>query len=712
MRKIVNFRAPLFVAIGLILGILSFYEFLFGNFWLGLAVIVVIFAIGVALFVLKSKTWIGILVILVTVVLGFFLSQLNYHLLTKDEVTEHNALVTGRVCDLDRNGSDGFAYYLEDCVDSDGLKYGGRVKAYIFDGKYQTGEVITVRGTINSVYPVQASVNSYYLRHNVCYEIDVDLVAARFEGRVKLDETIRKYIYDTASKYGNGEGDVLYSLLTGDRSALSDEKESDFKAAGIIHLLAVSGLHVGFVVAVFSFVLRRLKLHPLIELAIIIVPLIFYAYICNFTPSIIRAIVMVACVYLARAVFGRYDLLTSLSLAVITILIVSPFNLFDVGFQLSALSVYGIATLFTVINRRVEARKLPRAVKYILNSLAVSLSCSVATFFTLQLNYGYAPVMGIALNIFVIPLVSVAFVICWIGLLPWFFHYIMYLAGWIFDAVGVLAKWIASLSFATATVPAIVLTTVVVVMWLFVLGGYVNLRKIGKIITNVTLAAILALCVGLSFVRLKPQEQFYVTFGYNDVMTAATSASGEAVIVGNFGDAYAYNNAVNYLNKYKITNCVLYITAYGECNSVVIEDALNQFPVNTVYKLDFSFNATVDAVFENRNVNVYQQMENTSSGDNITVTSVYDGGLRAVIVRTATLVGTSVYGNDYAIERYLDLGVPSDVYVLPRANKTYSSRGLFTLSYYQSQLPLNYGANKYGTFTITQKGDTIGVKFR
>lgn len=712
MRKIVNFRAPLFVAIGFILGILSYYEFLFGNIWLGLITLIALTAVGVVLFILKFKVRFGIIAILIAVLIGFFWSHFNYYLLTKDEVIDRDVIITGRVCDILRNGTDSSAYYLEDCVDENGVKYDGRIQTYIFYGKYQAGDILTVRGKINSTYPLKANPETYKLRADIRYEMDIELVISRADGHLKLDETARKYIFDTSTEYAPRNADVLYALLTGDRNAMDRDKLNDFKLAGIVHLLAVSGLHVGFVVAVIGFVLKRFKMYPLIECAVMLVFLLFYAYICDFTPSVVRAIIMVACTYLARAFFGRYDLLTSLSFAVIILLLLSPFTLFDCGFQLSALSVFGIAVVYPPFNRFITKRKLPKIARYPIDLVAVSLACSLATFFTLQLYYGYASVVGILLNIIAIPLVTVCFVVGWVGLLPFFFHYALFAVDWILEAVVFVAKWVAGLSFATASIPVIAVSVLVTVVWLFVLGGYVNLRKIGKIIANSVLAGLLILSVGLSFVKLNTQNQIRVVYGYNDTMCVASCVEGDVALVGNFSDSYSYRNARSYLNRYGIKDCVLYLTDYGQCDVDIVEDALRSLPIATVYKLDYSFNSDIDEVFERYNVAVIQQKENASTGNSLIVTSVFDGELRAVIMRIGKFSVSSVYGDDSAVANYLNLNLYSDVYVLKNANKAYADNGLTTLSMYQSHLSLNYGANKYGTFTITQKGDKIKIDFR
>lgn len=712
MRRTVNFRFALFAAVGLCVGIYSFYEFLFGNFWFGLVAVIVAVVLGVTFFIEKSRFWIGLAVILTSIAVGFASANLSYELLSRNEATGKDVLLTGRVCDLNRNNEGQGAVYLEDCEDSDGTRYRGRVETYIFGAEIHSGDVVVVRGTLNSVYPIKSSVETYLLRSDIRYELEVKLLVSAKAGDLNAGEAVRKYIYDVSTEYAPRNGDVLYALFTGDRSALDGEKEEYFKAAGIIHLLAVSGLHVGFVVTVLCLVLKRFKLHPLIECGVLLVPLVFYAYMCSFTPSVVRAIVMVACGYVAKALFGRYDLLTSLSWAVVVILVISPFNLFDVGFQLSALSVYGIATIYKALNLFLTRRKIRRVFRYILNSLAISFSCSLATFFTLQLYYGYAPTLGILLNIVVIPLITAVFVLGWLGMLPWVFHYVLFALDWVLEGVVAAAKWTASLSFSAVSVAAISATVLIVVAWLFVLGGYVNLRKAGKIVVNSALACVVALCVGLSFVKTSPQNQAYVVYGYNDVICVATSSDGEAAIVGNLGDKAAYFKAAKYLGSLNVTHCDLYITDYGATDVVIVEELLRNFPIKTAYRLDFAYNADADAVFNSHGVDVCMQMSNTSHGGNVTVSSIYDGGLRSTLISVNGLKVSIVYGEAFAVANYLNLDIFSHVYVLPTANDEYALRQLTTLSRYQSDLPLNYGANKYGNFTITQKDDTIKISFR
>lgn len=715
MRKIVNFRAPLFAAIGLIVGIFSFYEFIFGDFWFGLIAITLVTILGVTAIILKTKAWRIAVVTLVFILGGFGLSQLSYNSIVQNEALGEVVTITGRVTDIGRNGSEeSKIFYLENCVTDNGQKLRGRINVYLFEDELSvdTGDVLTVSGKLYSKYAIQNDVDSRLIRNNLRYTLyDATLIDWQ-DGKMNLGELARKYVYDSAQAHMSDNGDIMYSLLIGDRNPLRADIVSYFSRAGILHLLAVSGLHVGFVVAVFCFILKRFKIHPLVELSILIVPLTLYAYICNFTPSVVRALIMVICTYLARAVFGRYDILTSLSLAAVFILLIKPFYLFDLGFQLSALSIYGIATLYTPLNRGLNKRKVNRFVKYIVNSLMLSSSCSLATLFTLAANFEYLPTLGVLVNLVAIPLVSVAFVLGIVGMLPWVFHYILWLADKILHLVVIIAKFVAELPFSTVTFGAIAVSIIVAVVWLFIIGGYVNFKKLGKIISHSLCAALLVLCIGLSFVRIPTTNEVFVVYGYYQAMCVATSDNGEAVIVGDFSDSSSAYDVLQYLGKRKITDCRLYFTSYDSVNVNVIDSIAQTVPVSKTYRLDFSFNATADKYLAKKGIPVTQQVKNTTNGNAVTVSSVFDAELRGTVIAVDGIVTSLVYGDDSQIESYPSLVDYADVYVLPFASGGYSEQSRLTLSAYQSAYSHNYGANKYGNFTIRQKDGKITIMFR
>ena len=146
--------------------------------------------------------------------------------------------------------------------------------------------------------------------------------------------------YGESLSYSNAL--IAKALLFGDRSDFSERIETTFTNAGVMHLFAVSGLHVGFLCAILSAIFSKIIKNKKISAFLIFVLLLCYVWICGFTPSVNRALVMIGVVLFSQVVGRQYDGLNSLALACLIILLVSPFQLFSVGFILSFCAVLSI----------------------------------------------------------------------------------------------------------------------------------------------------------------------------------------------------------------------------------------------------------------------------------------------------------------------------------------------------------------------------------
>ncbi|MGD9235473.1 MAG: ComEC/Rec2 family competence protein, partial [Desulfobacterales bacterium] len=145
---------------------------------------------------------------------------------------------------------------------------------------------------------------------------------------------------------------VLKALVIGDRAALTSELRDQFNRAGVGHVLAISGLHIGIVAAVSFFLFQRLLrlVRPLLWKAwtrkgaaiLSLVPVCFYGLISGMSPSTQRAVIMVCAFLLTFVVERERDALNILALAAFIILIVSPPSFFSISFQLSFMAVLSI----------------------------------------------------------------------------------------------------------------------------------------------------------------------------------------------------------------------------------------------------------------------------------------------------------------------------------------------------------------------------------
>jgi competence protein ComEC len=143
---------------------------------------------------------------------------------------------------------------------------------------------------------------------------------------------------------GEAEQGVAMALLLGFKEELSDDIQAAYSETGAIHVLAVSGLHVGIIAMILRFILNQFywKKRKWLKLILIILPIWFYALFTGFTPSVIRATVMFTMLILGLERNSQPNIYNILAASAFVLLLFEPYFLFSVGFQLSYAAVFGI----------------------------------------------------------------------------------------------------------------------------------------------------------------------------------------------------------------------------------------------------------------------------------------------------------------------------------------------------------------------------------
>ena len=246
---------------------------------------------------------------------------------------------------------------------------------------------------------------------------------------------------------------VVAALVVGDKSRLTACQREDYRRSGASHLLAVSGLHVGFVFLAVSLVLWFLTLlpHGQILRSLSVVAIIWiYAAIVGFTPSVVRATVMFSLLQLSLLASSSARTLNSLCFAATVMLLWNPYTIYDVGFLLSCLSVaaiveWGVPAITALRhklglyadNRHIVKHLACEAVVWLLSSVVVSVAASLATMPLVATIFGVTSLWGIILSppLVLLCAVVVAVVVGWI-LLP---------IGALTPVIGWVVEWATSL---------------------------------------------------------------------------------------------------------------------------------------------------------------------------------------------------------------------------------------------------------------------------
>ena len=195
--------------------------------------------------------------------------------------------------------------------------------------------------------------------------------------------------------------EIAGAMLLGARDQLSVDLKQQFVQAGIIHLLAVSGLHVGFIAAIVLGVLRLLPISRKWCWFLLPISLSVYALICGGRPSIIRAVLMATLYFWGQALERGVTPLQSLLASATLIGLHNPLQIFSVGFQLSHLAM--LAVLLALNIRTPGGKMLDRLLRPIL----ISLSCFVLLAPLILYYFGRLSPIGILANLPAIPLTAV-----------------------------------------------------------------------------------------------------------------------------------------------------------------------------------------------------------------------------------------------------------------------------------------------------------------
>ncbi len=192
---------------------------------------------------------------------------------------------------------------------------------------------------------------------------------------------------------------TVIAMLTGERAAMSPQLKDLFIRSGTAHILAISGMNMGIIAAMFMFLLRCAHMPRRGQFAITILLLWFYTFLSGASPPVVRACLMATVILLALMLDEGAEPLNSLGLSALILLIINPGNLLDIGFQLSFMAVAGIFLGYDYIVKRLEF--LPG---WLAKSLAVSIAASLATAPITFIHFQTIVPIGIIANIIIVPL--------------------------------------------------------------------------------------------------------------------------------------------------------------------------------------------------------------------------------------------------------------------------------------------------------------------
>lgn len=237
---------------------------------------------------------------------------------------------------------------------------------------------------------------------------------AHFDGISRLEITklralvFRERLLEQYSNLGlTGEDYAVLSAMTlGDKTAITPELTDDYSISGAAHVLALSGLHLGIIFTVLTFIFSRLRLR-LLSLTLVVMAIWAYVFIVGMSPSVMRSAVMLT-IYTFVSMINRDNLsLNTLSLAAVILLLCKPLDLYDVSFQMSFISVLFIILLYRPLYNLMPVHwRHKKAINYIWGMACVSIAAQAGTAPLVAFYFNRFSCYFLITNFFVIPMAT------------------------------------------------------------------------------------------------------------------------------------------------------------------------------------------------------------------------------------------------------------------------------------------------------------------
>ncbi len=338
------------------------------------------------------------LLIVITVIYTFYITN---NLIYKSNYSEGNVTLVGKITNIT---------YKDNRVNIT-LKAKEKINiTYYTDLKLdcKLGDQVKVSGQLTKPYNNTVfnlfNYRLYLLSDKIYFNLKVDKIE-KIKDNDNFFYKIKNSIYNRVDQLKSG--DYIKAFILGDKQDLDTNIQNIYRENGISHLLAISGMHVTLFASILLFFLKRFKYSHLI----ISLLLIFYAFLTNFTPSVLRAVFLF--------ILNKYNKKKTIVLIACLMLLYNPYYIYNVGFLFSFIISFYLIYFGKLSNRFKN---------YFLKLLVTSTICLVASIPLMINNFYYINLTSPLINVVFVPFVTlIIFPLCLITLIvPYFDNLLLF----------------------------------------------------------------------------------------------------------------------------------------------------------------------------------------------------------------------------------------------------------------------------------------------
>ncbi len=221
----------------------------------------------------------------------------------------------------------------------------------------------------------------------------------------KVSKKIKENISNMLSEE---KASLLTGILIGDKAGISEEIQSDFRDSNLSHMLAISGAHVSYVILGVTFALDKIKIGKRLSKVFTIMFLTFFTILTGATPSVQRASIMAIYILVGNLLYKKPNILISISLSMLILLIQNPYNLLDIGFQLSYGGTIGIVYFY----KKIKFKKFKiKILQKVIEMMIITLSANIVIIPIMMLHYNTISFTFLISNVLASPILGIVIIL-------------------------------------------------------------------------------------------------------------------------------------------------------------------------------------------------------------------------------------------------------------------------------------------------------------
>ncbi|HEX2131814.1 MAG TPA: DNA internalization-related competence protein ComEC/Rec2 [Actinophytocola sp.] len=419
-------------------------------------------------------------------------------------------------------------------------------------------------------------------------------------------QELRAGLRDAASVLDPEPAGLLPGLVVGDTDRLSRQVEEEFRAAGLAHLVAVSGANLAVVCVAVLFLLRALRLGPRAAASGAMVALVGFVVLAGPEPSVLRAGVMGAVGLLALALGRERAALPALGTAVIVLVLWDPAMAVSFGFALSVLATAGLVLLAPRWAERLAARGVPRGLA---EALAVPAAAHLVTAPVVAGMAGEVSLVAVLANLLAAPVVPLATVLGVLAALvgpvsSWLAELLVRFAGPEVDWLILVARQASRVPGATIAWPSGWWGGLLLVACVLLLVAALRRRRL-RVLVGAVLTGLLVVVVPVRVISpgWPPPGWAMVAcdVGQGDALVLATAEAGRAVVVDTGPEPGPLDGCLDRLDVSRVPLVVLshlHADHVGGLDAVLGDRAVGAVAVSPAREPDWAWEEVRDAAAE------------------------------------------------------------------------------------------------------------------